>query len=757
MDVAHPASRRRPRNQRIARPGKRADQDHHDLRRRDPRFLHSRVPREEGRRSRPLHLALVPGYQNRYLPYFLRAILRRRPRRNDRLGLRNVSQRLRRVAFRRRTQRIHGADRRAPLHPTRLRHLPRGGQYRPRAFPGRPLRPPGKTAQWRLETRRSNSDSPSDRKSQFHHPAQFSADHALLPGPDQRGAGAATDRLCEVARSGRKEDEREMSTTVIPEMPGQEIPAESRVNYLNASYGVKSWLLTTDHKRIALLYLGSITLMFFVGGFFAVLMRLHLIEPQGALVAPETYNKLFTMHGVIMVFFFLVPSIPATLGNFLVPMMIGARDLAFPRLNLLSWYIYIIGASFTLYAVISGGVDTGWTFYTPYSSSFSHTSVIPTALGVFVTGFSSILTGLNFVVTIHKMRAPGLTWFRLPLFIWAMYATSIIFILGTPVIAITLFLLGLERLMHIGIFDPAIGGDPILLQHMFWFYSHPAVYIMILPGMGVMSELITCFSRKRIFGYTFVAFSSLAIAIISFLVWGHHMFVTGQSIYAGLIFSVLSFLVAIPSAVKVFNWTATLYKGSISYDAPMLYALGFIGLFTMGGLTGLFLASLATDVHLNGTYFIVAHFHYIMVGGAVMAYLGGIHFWWPKITGRLYPDGWARFAALVIFVGFNLTFFPQFMLGYLGMPRRYAVYPAEFQVFNVMSSAGASILGIGYLIPLIYLTWSMRYGPAAGPNPWGAKGLEWTTPSPPPTENFEEIPVVTEDAYDYANSTVTRG
>jgi cytochrome c oxidase subunit I len=542
-----------------------------------------------------------------------------------------------------------------------------------------------------------------------------------------------------------------MSATVIAEIPGPELPSESRVNYLNVDHSVKSWLLTHDHKRIALLYLISITLMFFVGGFFAVLMRLNLIEPTG-LVAPETYNKLFSMHGIIMVFFFLVPSIPATLGNFLVPMMIGARDLAFPRINLLSWYIYIIGAAFTMYAVISGGVDTGWTFYTPYSSTFSHSQVIPAAVGVFVTGFSSILTGLNFIVTIHKMRAPGLTWFRLPLFIWAMYATSVIFILGTPVIAITLFLLGLERLLHLGIFDPAIGGDPILFQHMFWFYSHPAVYIMILPGMGVMSELITAFSRKRIFGYTFVAFSSLAIAVISFLVWGHHMFVTGQSVYAGLIFSVLSFLVAIPSAIKVFNWTATLYKGSISYEAPMLYALGFIGLFTMGGLTGLFLASLATDVHLNGTYFIVAHFHYIMVGGAVMAYLGGLHFWWPKITGRLYPDGWARFAALVIFVGFNLTFFPQFVLGYLGMPRRYAVYPAEFQVLNVMSSAGASILGVGYVIPLIYFIWSFKYGPIAGPNPWGAKGLEWTTPSPPPTENFEEIPIVTEQAYNYAGT-----
>jgi cytochrome c oxidase subunit 1 len=376
--------------------------------------------------------------------------------------------------------------------------------------------------------------------------------------------------------------------------------------------------------------------------------------------------------------------------------------------------------------------------------------VIPVAIGVFITGFSSILTGLNFIVTIHKMRAPGLTWFRLPLFIWSIYATSVIFILGTPVLAITIFLLGVERLFHVGIFDPAVGGDPLLFQHLFWFYSHPAVYIMILPGMGVVSELIAAFSRKRIYGYTMVAYSSFAIAIISFLVWGHHMFVTGQSIYAGLIFSVLSFLVAIPSAIKVFNWTATLYKGSISYEAPMLYALGFIGLFTMGGLTGLFLASLATDVHLSGTYFIVAHFHYIMVGGAVMAYMGGLHYWWPKITGRMYPDMWARVAAVIIFVGFNLTFFPQFMLGYLGMPRRYAVYPPEFQVFNVMSSAGASILGIGYLIPLVYFIWSMRYGPIAPANPWGAKGLEWTVPSPPPTENLEETPIVTEEAYNYA-------
>jgi cytochrome c oxidase subunit 1 len=524
---------------------------------------------------------------------------------------------------------------------------------------------------------------------------------------------------------------------------------ESPVNYLNASYGIKSWLLTTDHKRIALLYLVSITFFFFVGGSAAVLMRLNLIAPQGALLEPETYNKLFSMHGIIMVFFFLIPSIPAVLGNFLVPIMIGARDLAFPRINLLSWYIFMVGGLFTLYAVIEGGVDTGWTFYTPLSTMYANTKVMAAALGVFIAGFSSILTGLNFVVTIHKMRAPGMTWFRMPLFLWAIYATSLIQILGTPVLAITLTLVALERVFHVGVFDPAVGGDPVLFQHLFWFYSHPAVYIMILPSMGVISELVTAFSKKRIFGYHFIAFSSVAIAVISFLVWGHHMFVAGQSLYAGLVFSLLSFMVAIPSAIKVFNWTATLYKGSVSYQAPMLYALGFIGLFTMGGLTGLFLATLAIDVHVHGTYFVVAHFHYIMVGGAVMGYLGGIHYWWPKISGRLYPEGWARLSAAILFVGFNLTFFPQYMLGYLGMPRRYAVYPPEFQVLNVMSSAGATILGVGYLIPLVYFIWSMRYGPVAGPNPWGATGLEWQTPSPPPTENFEKTPTVTEEAYAY--------
>jgi cytochrome c oxidase subunit 1 len=430
-------------------------------------------------------------------------------------------------------------------------------------------------------------------------------------------------------------------------------------------------------------------------------------------------------------------------------MMVGAKDLAFPRINLLSWYLYVIGAVLTLYSLLRGGIDTGWTFYTPYSTAFSNTHVVSAALGIFVSGFSSILTGLNFIVTIHKMRAPGMSWFRMPLFVWAHYATSLIQILGTPVIAATILLVALERVLRLGFFDPARGGDPVLFQHLFWFYSHPAVYIMILPAMGVISELVTAFSRKRVFGYAFVAMSSLAIAALSFLVWGHHMYVTGQSAYAGIVFSALSFLVAIPSAVKVFNWTATLYRGSISYDAPMLYVFAFIGLFAIGGLTGLFLAALGLDIHVTDTYFVVAHFHYVMVGGTTMAYLGGLHFWWPKITGRMYPEWWARLGALLAFVGFNLTFLPQFVLGYLGMPRRYHAYPDEFQVLNVLSSAGASVLGVGYLLPMVYMVWSMRYGAPAASNPWSAKGLEWETPSPPPPENFPSTPTVTEDAYDY--------
>jgi cytochrome c oxidase subunit 1 len=530
----------------------------------------------------------------------------------------------------------------------------------------------------------------------------------------------------------------------------RDITKKPELNYLNNGYSVASWLLTKDHKRIAMLYLASVSFFFMLGGFFAALIRLELMTPNSDLLEAASYNRVFTAHGVIMVFLFLIPAIPATIGNFFVPLMIGAKDLAFPRINLLSWYLYMAGGLIAAYALLQGGVDTGWTFYVPYSTTFSNGWVVVTGLGAFIIGFSSILTGVNFIVTIHTMRAPGMTWFRLPLFIWSHYATSLIMVLGTPVVAITILLLALERIAKIGIFDPSIGGDPILFQHLFWFYSHPAVYIMVLPSMGIISELIANFSRKRIFGYEFVAFSSIAIAVIGFLVWGHHLFVSGQSVYAGLVFSILTMIVAIPSAVKVFNWTATLYKGSISFDTPMLYAFSFLGLFLIGGLTGLFLGTAGMDIHLSDTYFIIAHFHYVMVGSTVIGYLGGIHYWWSKMTGKQYSEFWGKISAMLVFIGFNLTFFPQFILGYLGMPRRYAAYPEELQVLNIFSTLGASVLAVGMIMPVIYLTLSLINGKDAGDNPWHLPGLEWRTSSPPPTENFYEQPVVTWEAYDFS-------
>ncbi len=537
-----------------------------------------------------------------------------------------------------------------------------------------------------------------------------------------------------------------MTDITLPFAPVEETGGKS---YLDEGHTLMSWLATTDHKRIAILYAVSITVFFFIAGIAIGLVRLELIEPNGMFLTSDAYNRLFTLHGIVMVWFFLVPSIPATMGNFFLPLMIGARDVAFPRLNLMSWYLYVVAALFTVYVIVAGGVDTGWTFYPPFSSNYSNGHVIAAAAGVFVVGFSSIATGVNFITTTHMLRCPGMTWFRLPLFVWAIYTTSLVMVLATPVLAMSLLLIIAERAFGLPVFDAARGGDPVLFQHLFWFYSHPAVYIMVLPAFGVVSEVFACFARRQVFGYAFMVYAMITIAVIGFMVWGHHMFVAGQSDLANTIFSFLTFIVAVPSAIKVFNWTATLYRGQISFEAPMLYALGFLGLFTIGGLTGLFVASVPIDIQVTDTYFVVAHFHFIMVGASVSAFMAGIHYWWPKVTGRLYNEFWAQFAAITMFLGFNMTFLPQFIMGWEGMPRRYHIYPAVFQIWHVFSSAGAAILAVAYLMPLFYLSWSLKAGARAGNNPWQATGLEWQTTSPPPKHNFERQPVVTAAPYMY--------
>jgi cytochrome c oxidase subunit 1 len=524
-------------------------------------------------------------------------------------------------------------------------------------------------------------------------------------------------------------------------------------NYLNETTGIWSWMTTLDHKRIGIMYLCGVLTAFFIGGMFALLVRLSLLTPTHkifgrVLMDAEQYNRAFSLHGIVMVFLFIIPAIPGSLTNFVLPLMIGAKDVAFPRLNLASFYLWCLGLLMALTSIAMGPVDTGWTFYTPYSTTT--TGAVPmAAMAAFVLGFSSIFTGLNFIATVHKLRMPGMGWFDMPLFVWGMYSTAVIQVLATPVIGITLVLMVLERVFGIGIFDARMGGDPVLFQHFFWFYSHPAVYIMILPGMAIISELMPTFSKKTIFGYRAIAYSSVSLALVSFIVWGHHMFVAGQSQLANVVFSALTFLVAIPSGVKVFNWLTTMYKGNVSLETPMLYALTFMITFGIGGLTGIPLATLATDVHLTDTYFVVAHFHYVMMGGTVIAFLGGLHYWWPKMTGRMYSETWGRVSAVLVFVGFNTTFLTQFILGSRGMPRRYYNYLDQFQPLHMYSTFGSWILALGFFIMAAYLLASLRKPADAPDNPWGGTTMEWETSSPPIAHNFEEQPVLEHEPYDY--------
>lgn len=521
------------------------------------------------------------------------------------------------------------------------------------------------------------------------------------------------------------------------------------LNYINEFKGLGSWFTSLDHKRIGLLYMVSVLTFFLVGGLAALGIRLELFSAGPTVMSADTYNQFMTYHGAIMVFMVIVPGIPAILGNFFLPIHVGAKDVAFPRLNLMSWYVFMLGAAMAISTLfMSHRADTGWTFYTPYSIKTSGAATM-LAAAAFVMGMSSILTGLNFIATVHKLRCPGMTMYRMPLFVWAVYSTAILQVLATPVLGITLALLAMERLLGVGIFDPALGGDPVLFQHFFWFYSHPAVYIMILPAMGIVSEVLTAFSRKTIFGYTAIAYSSLGIAAVSFLVWGHHMYVSGQSETAGVVFSFLTMLVGVPTAIKMFNWLATLYKGSIQFQSPMLFALGFLFLFVIGGVTGIMLATIAVDVHFHDTYFVVAHFHYVMVGGTLMALMAGLYYWMPKMFGKMYNETLARITFCLIFIGFNVTFFPQFILGAMGMPRRYFDYIPAYESLNRISTVGSWLIGAGFLIALYVIIDSLLRGKPAPANPWGAKTLEWTVPSPPPHTNFHHDPVVTAGPYEY--------
>ena len=524
--------------------------------------------------------------------------------------------------------------------------------------------------------------------------------------------------------------------------------AADEPNYLAAEHGIWSWLNTRDHKRIALMFYVCVLVMFLLGGAFALALRTELLTPRRTIMDAETYNRMFTLHGVVMVWLFLIPSIPTVFGNFILPIQLGARDLAFPKMNLMSFYTYLIGMAVTIGGMLTGGTDTGWTFYPPYST-LTPTRLVPVVLGVFILGISTILSGINFVATTHMLRARGMSWKQIPLFVWAIYGTSIIMLLATPVLGMSILLVALDNGLRLGIFDPSVGGDPVLFEHIFWFYSHPAVYIMILPAMGVISEVVPTFAHRRPSSYTAIAISTFGIAFVGFLTWGHHMFVAGVSTYAAGVFGILSMFVAIFSAIKVFTWTATLYRGQISFRTPLLYFFAFLFLFVFGGMTGVAVATQSLDVHWHDTYFVVAHFHFIMVGGSVTAFLAAAHYWFPKMFGRMYSERVGLLSAAAVLLGFILTFLPQFLLGNAGMPRRYYSYPAQYQWLHVLSTGGAYLLAGALLLTLANLAVAMKWGDKAPDNPWQSRSFEWLTRSPPIKRNFARTPTLDYSPYDY--------
>ncbi len=520
------------------------------------------------------------------------------------------------------------------------------------------------------------------------------------------------------------------------------------MSYLTHDTSLGSWLGTTDHKRIGVMYLGTTLLTFLAGGLFAMVLRLELLTPGPDVIEAQMYNRLFTLHGMVMVFLFMVPAIPSIFGNFFLPLMLGARDVAFPRLNLATYWLFVTGLVIALWGMLHGGADTGWTFYAPYSTT-TVTKLAPIMLGIFVIGLSSILTGINFIVTTHALRAPGLSWGKLPLFVWALYATSVIQVLATPVIGILVLAVFAELVFGFGLFDPARGGDPILFQHLFWFYSHPVVYLMVLPAFGIISEVVATFCRRQVFGYKLVAASTIGIAGVGFFVWGHHMFVSGQSTFDAGIFGALSMLVGVFTSIKVFNWVMTLYKGAVHMTVPFAYACAFLYFLVFGGMTGISLAVVSLDVHWHDTYYVVAHFHFVMVGTVLMAFLAGLHYWFPKMFGRMFNESAGYMALTFIFIGFNGTFMPQFMLGNMGMPRRYYQYDEMFRNLNVLSSAGAALLAAGFTLVLLYLVLALFSGERAGDSPWHSKGYEWTTRSPPEPHNFTGPVTRVEEPHDY--------